>query len=344
MKKFLKILKVLLLFAILIIICSSFNVSASSIQIDNSTSLNYYVDLRSDYLYGTTLIQDGIINTTCNYLDNSYGCGIQVPLTSTFPIIKDRTYTISILLSTENKAVQPSTWRQNIVLNNQNEITSGGNRVGIYLLWALDTSSSSVYNADVNISLQSQETNFSIYKIDYTFVAKRNDSIKMVTFAYGLNLNGTTTTGTLRFSYLMFDASNQDVVDAVNSLKSDLSDINSSIISEETPSFNQDQFLGYLPENPISAIMNMPINIMNCLIDILDVNTCSPLVLPLPFVGGNITLPCVSSQLKKIGVWNLFDSMCIIICAFWLYKYFIFLYNWVDQTLTLRENTWAGYD
>lgn len=344
MKKVLKVLKVLLLIALTIIFCNSLNISvkADTIQIEDSTEYNYYIDLRDNqYLIGRTLIQEGIITTTCNYLSNSYGCGIQVPLTSTLHLVSGKKYTFSFLVATDNRTLQVSTWKNNLVLVSQTDVNASN---GVWRMYNYDTSNNSVYNADVTISPQDSSSNVKIYKIDYSFVSKQTSDVKVVTFAFGENYNGDSTTGTLQFSYFMVDATNQDVVDAVNGLKTDLNNINSSITSEETPSFNQDQFLGYLPDNPISSIINMPINIMNSIIDILDVSSCSPLVLPLPYVGGNITLPCVSTQLKKIGAWNLFDSMCIIICAFWLYRYFIFLYNWVDQTLTLRENTWAGYD
>lgn len=71
-------------------------VSADTIQIEDSTDYNYYIDLRDNqYKIGRTLIQDGIITTTCDYLSNSYGCGIQVPLTTSFNVVKDKVYTFS---------------------------------------------------------------------------------------------------------------------------------------------------------------------------------------------------------------------------------------------------------
>ena len=347
MKKVLKVLKVLLFIALTIIFCNSLNVSADTIQIEDSTDYNYYIDLRdNEYKIGRTLIQDGIITTTCSYLPNSYGCGIQVPLTTPFDMVIGKEYTFSFLVATDNRTIQVSTWKSNlnIVSVEDAALNIGGGSKGVMRMYNYDTTENTTYNADVTISLQDSNANIKIYKLDYKIKSKKSQKVKYLTFAFGENFNGDSTTGTLQFSYFMVDASNQEIVDAVNGLKTDLNNINSSITSEETPSFNQDQFLGYLPDNPVSAIINMPINIMNSIIGILDVSSCSPLVLPLPYVGGNITLPCVSTQLKKIGAWNLFDSMCIIICAFWLYRYFIFLYNWVDQTLTLRENTWAGYD
>lgn len=211
-------------------------VSADTIQIEDSTDYNYYIDLRDNqYKIGRTLIQEGIITTTCDYLPNSYGCGIQVPLTTPFDMIKDKVYTFSFLVATDNRTIQVSTWKSNlnIVSVEDSALNIGGANKGVYRMYNYDTTENTTYNADVTISLQESTSSVKIYKLDYKIKSKKTQKVKYFTFAFGENFNGSSTTGTLQFSYFMVDATNQDVVDAVNGLKTDLNNINSNITSDD---------------------------------------------------------------------------------------------------------------
>lgn len=338
LKKILKVLKLILFIVLAIMFCSSLliNVNADTIQIQDSTDYNYYIDLRDNqYLTGRTLIQEGIITTTCSYLPNSYGCGIQVPLTSTLKVVNGKKYTFSFLVATDGRTLQVSTWKNNLIL-----VPDGASfTTGVYRMYNYKPSDdSSTYNADVSISLQDSNTNIKIYKIDYSFIAKLTADIKVVTFAFGENYNGSSTTGTLQFSYFMVDASNQEIVDAVK-------DLNNTIKDTNVPTFNQDQFLGYLPENALSSILNLPLNIMNSILAVLNSSTCTPITLPIPFLTGQTyQLECVSVLFKKMGVSTIINFLGTLLGAFMLYNYLLNLYKWVDATLTFRENNWEGYD
>lgn len=338
MKKFLKILKVLLLIALTIIFCNSLNivVKADTIQIEDSTDYNYYIDLRdNNYLIGRTLIQEGIITTSCNYLSNSYGCGIQVPLTTPINVVSGKKYTFSFLVATDNRTLQVSTWKNNLVLVPFSDTNFWS---GVYRMYNYGPTDISVYNADVTISPQDSNSNIKIYKIDYSFTSNQTSDVKVVTFAFGENYNGDSTTGTLQFSYFMVDATTQEVVDAVK-------DLNNTIKDTSVPTFNQDQFLGYLPENALSSILNLPLNIMNSILTALNSSTCTPITLPIPFLDGQTyQLECVSVLFQKMGVSTIINFIGTLLGAFMLYNYLINLYKWVDATLTFRENNWEGYD
>lgn len=216
--------------AIVLLFYSIVNVNADTIQIEDSTDYNYYIDLRdNDYIIGRTLIEEGIITTTCSYLPNSYGCGIQVPLTSPFNVVSGKKYTFSFLVATDNRVLQVSTWKSNLVLVEDGESVT----TGVWRMYNYSGGVGSAYNADVTISPQDSGSNVKIYKVDYSFTSRQNSNIKVVAFAFGENFNGSSTTGTLQFSYFMVDATNQDVVDAVNGLKTDLNNINSNITSDD---------------------------------------------------------------------------------------------------------------
>lgn len=334
-KKILKVLKLILLIVLTIIFCNSLNVSADTIQIEDSTDYNYYIDLRDNqYLTGRTLIQEGIITTTCSYLPNSFGCGIQVPLTSTLNIVSGKKYTLSFLVATDNRTLQVSTWKNNLIL-----VPDGASpTTGVYRMYNYSPSENSTYNADVTISPQDSSSNVKIYKIDYSFTSKQTENIKVVTFAFGENYNGSSTTGTLQFSYFMVDATNQEIVDAVK-------DLDNTIKDTSVPSFNQDQFLGYLPENALSSILNLPLNVMNTIVTSLNSSTCTPITLPIPYLDNkSYQLECVSVLFQKMGVSTIINFIGTLLGAFMLYNYLLNLYKWVDATLTFRENNWEGYD
>lgn len=101
---------------------------------------------------------------------------------------------------------------------------------------------------------------------------------------------------------------------------------------------------GWLPAGPVDSILTLPLTMLNSLVTNLSNNSCQNLILELPFVKENITLPCVKSLYDKMGVTGtLFTTAGLIASAFILFNYLLNLYQWVDSTLTMRENTMPGY-
>ena len=102
---------------------------------------------------------------------------------------------------------------------------------------------------------------------------------------------------------------------------------------------------GWLPPGPVDSVLNLPLSFLNNLSDNLG-GSCQPVTLTLPYVNKNIELPCVSTLYDKIGLTPFLNWTSPIVCCFILFGYLINLYKWVDDTLTLRENTyidnWGG--
>lgn len=332
------LLTILLLFTI--------DVSADTIQIEDSTDYNYYIDLRdNNYLTGRTLIQEGIITTTCNYLSNSYGCGIQVPLSSPLHLVSGKKYTFSFLVATDNRTLQVSTWKNNLVLVSPNDTNPSA---GIWRMYNYNTSDISVYNADVTISPQDSNSNVKIYKIDYSFTSKFTDDVKVVTFAFGENYNGDSTTGTLQFSYFMVDATNQEVVDAVKETNKKLDELNKNITSPNVPNKNELSSkldtTGWLKPGPVDSIINMPLNLINNLLSNLNNKTCSPLIIDIPYLNNKqITIPCLSTLYEQMGLSSFFNSIGVIASSLILFRYLVGFYKWVDATLSFREQNWGDF-
>ena len=100
----------------------------------------------------------------------------------------------------------------------------------------------------------------------------------------------------------------------------------------------------WLPQGPVDSIIMLPLNLINTIISKFD-NACTPVQLPIPFLENKfLTLPCVSTLFEQInGFSTLFNLIGVIGSVYLLYNYFVRFYKWVDDTLTLRENTWQDW-
>lgn len=137
---------------------------------------------------------------------------------------------------------------------------------------------------------------------------------------------------------------NGQIIDNTNSTNQKLDDLNKNITDETPPDFDGlKNSAGWLPKGPVDSIINLPLSLLENIQDNLG-KTCQPVSLPLPFVNKNIDLPCINSLYSQIEGMDTFFNWCgVVASVFILFKYLIYLYNRVDSTLTLRENTLPGY-
>lgn len=100
----------------------------------------------------------------------------------------------------------------------------------------------------------------------------------------------------------------------------------------------------WLPSGPVDSIIMLPLNLINTIISKFD-NSCTPVQLPIPFLDNKtLVLPCVNTLFDQInGFSTLFNLIGVIGSVYLLYNYFVRFYKWVDDTLTLRENTWQDW-
>lgn len=125
-----------------------------------------------------------------------------------------------------------------------------------------------------------------------------------------------------------------------------IDDVKGTITSEDNPNLDGlKNSAGWLPDGPLDSILNLPLSLLQNLSNNLS-KTCQPVNLPLPYVDKTIELPCIStiySQIEGLNTW--LNTIGIIASAFILFFYLVRLEKWVDDTLTLRENTqmdWGG--
>lgn len=106
---------------------------------------------------------------------------------------------------------------------------------------------------------------------------------------------------------------NQAISDSVNNLNDNL---NNDDTSEATSEIN-DFFSNFSTNNHgLTGIISAPLNAINSLTS----KTCSPLVLPLPFVNQNLTLPCMRNiYVQNFGAFmNIYDVITLGIISYWV--------------------------
>lgn len=137
---------------------------------------------------------------------------------------------------------------------------------------------------------------------------------------------------------------NSQIINQNNTIINNQSDIKNSITDESSPNLSVLQnSAGWLKPGPVDSIINLPLSFLNN----LQVNlgkSCTPVVLPLPFVEKDLLLPCLTSIYSQIeGLNSWINVIGVIAAAFILYRYFMYLYNYIDNTLSFRENNLQGY-
>lgn len=137
---------------------------------------------------------------------------------------------------------------------------------------------------------------------------------------------------------------NNTIINNGNATNDKLDDLNKNLIDESSPNLNGlENSAGWLKPGPVDSIVNLPLTLLNNLQTNLG-NTCNPVTVKLPYVNKDFNLPCLSAIYKQINgldIW--FQGIGVIAAAFILYRYFMYLYNRIDDTLSFRENNMQGY-
>lgn len=139
---------------------------------------------------------------------------------------------------------------------------------------------------------------------------------------------------------------NDTIINQNNQTNQELSDLNDSITSEDSPDTSGlSDVAGWLPPGPVDSLINLPLSLFNSISRDLS-SSCSPVTLPLPYVNKELTLPCMSTFYDGIGIGSFMNWIGVIASGFILFSYLMKLYKWVDDTLTFRENNhldnWGG--
>lgn len=103
---------------------------------------------------------------------------------------------------------------------------------------------------------------------------------------------------------------------------------------------------GWLPPGPVDSILNLPIQLVQGIVGVFtNTNTCTPIQLPLGIIDYTLEIPCMRPFFELAGVNIVWNTVGSIISAFLVYNTLKWLYKFVDDTLTFRENEstmWGG--
>lgn len=121
------------------------------------------------------------------------------------------------------------------------------------------------------------------------------------------------------------------------------------ITSNEAPevdSSNLANASGWLPPGPVDSLLTLPVVFLQGIKNAFDSSdNCKPVSVPLPFVDKSISLPCMRPIFDQIGVTAIWEVIGGIVSAFVLFDTFKWLYKFVDDTLSFREENstlWGG--
>lgn len=134
---------------------------------------------------------------------------------------------------------------------------------------------------------------------------------------------------------------NQNTQSIINNQNQNFNNLNSTIMDDSLPSnmsgLDNSYLSGLLPPGPLDSVVNIPLSLMNTIVNTLS-GTCSPIVIELPFIHENLTIPCISNIFSNItGLVDFYNGVGVIASAFILYKYLCYLYYWFDDVSSMKN-------
>lgn len=115
----------------------------------------------------------------------------------------------------------------------------------------------------------------------------------------------------------------------------DNTDVNNIINNQSSPNLGMlSNIVTMIPQGPVDSILMLPLKMLDSLTDALTGN-CTPVDVPLPYVDRNIQLQCINSFYDEIHANTFVTSVGLVASTLMLVKYFVFLYNWLDNVIQL---------
>lgn len=152
------------------------------------------------------------------------------------------------------------------------------------------------------------------------------------------------------------DSSNQTIIDQNqqninqnNVIINQLEATNDWLTDDTAPSVDTSSLgnaAGWLPPGPLDSILNLPIQFIQGVIGVFtNSNTCSPIVLPIGIVDYDLEIPCMRPFFELASVNIVWNTVGTIISSILIFHTLKWLYKFVDDTLSFRENNstmWGG--
>lgn len=140
----------------------------------------------------------------------------------------------------------------------------------------------------------------------------------------------------------------EDQTDVINDFKDYVEDDTPPELSEDSTDALADS-AGWLPAGPVDSILTLPITFMQQIVNVLTgSDNCAPVEVPLPtFMNSNqkVILPCMRPIINQMGFLAIYEVVGGVVAMFIIWDTLKWLYEFVDKTLTFRENNssiWGG--
>lgn len=74
-----------------------------------------------------------------------------------------------------------------------------------------------------------------------------------------------------------------------------------------------------------SAILNLPVQFFQSLLDNLSTSTCKNIEFPLPFVEQNVSIPCVRTLLEQLNALQFYETIGILVGGIAIFNYLMYM-------------------
>lgn len=193
--------------------------------------------------------------------------------------------------------------------------------------------------------------NVALTNITLTFAKTGNYDIYSTTNGYSLVLTTLVSDGSY---YISDSGSGTDISPIINQNNTIINQNQQTIdyLTDDTPPSADTSSLsgsaGWLPAGPVDSILTLPVTFAQGIVNVFTgQHQCSPIVLPLAIgpYNYNLTIPCLDEYFRLSQISFLWNAVGTIISAFVIYETLKWLYRFVDETLSFRENNsgmWGG--
>lgn len=189
---------------------------ASALTIENDSYLKY-VDIRSNTDYSSNITgnanyDSGTVYFTCDYIANSYGCGVQFHTKEELDLIKGRSYTFSLDIGVTNARLVKSTADKGEYFGLRS-VSSTPDYLSAYDYWFNTLISDLPYKID-NVHIEYVNDSSQIITFSFTMLENVSNA-SIFFFPFGLNKTGIYASTIFELNYLAIDSTNDDVINSL---------------------------------------------------------------------------------------------------------------------------------
>lgn len=144
-------------------------------------------------------------------------------------------------------------------------------------------------------------------------------------------------------------AGQQQTNEKLDEVNQNLGEINDFLQDTTPPSVDSSELsnsAGWLPPGPLDSVLNLPVQFIQGIVNIFtNTQSCQPLSMHLNLFNKDINIPCMSEYFGLANFDVIWNTVGAIISAMLIFSTLKWLYGYVNDTLSFRENNsgiWGG--